>query len=379
MGVITYNTRLIFKDEKDKLAIFEILEKNREAWNFASKLKFDLKLSNNIVELHKAFYRKFRDSQPEIPAQILIRAEHEVLATYRSIKAKKHILKNAPVKTKLSMHLDIRTFSQKKKGTFSIISMGERVKCQPYLYPKLQSLLDKYPFCKGPELFVRNHEVWINLNFNIPELLSSDKLCLGVDLGIKNFAATSDGKLFRDKGFNARKRRLRHLKSRLQTKGTKSAKRHLLKLRRKEKNINHNFTHHLANAILKTKADTIAIENLKGIKAKKHKFQNKNRISQVPLFKLREVLSYKAQLLNKKVITVNPAYTSQIDHRTGLKDGIRQGSRYTGKDGKQLHADVNAACNIAVRSKLPPLIGNYFEWQAYVNEPIVNKVIHKFI
>jgi hypothetical protein len=61
----------------------------------------------------------------------------------------------------------------------------------------------------------------------------------------------------------------------------------------------------------------------------------------------------------------------QIDHRTGKLDGKRIGGRYIGKDGQILHADCNAACNIALRSKLPCSISNYYAWQAKVNSPIV--------
>lgn len=89
------------------------------------------------------------------------------------------------------------------------------------------------------------------------------------------------------------------------------------------------------------------------------------------MFELRRILTYKALLSNKQVITVSPSYTSQIDHRTGEKDGQRIGGRYIGKDKQLLHADCNAACNIGLRSKLPCSISNYFAWQATVKTPIV--------
>lgn len=115
------------------------------------------------------------------------------------------------------------------------------------------------------------------------------------------------------------------------------------------------------------------LEDLSGIKKKKVKWQNKNRISQVPFFMLRTILTYKALLHGKQVITVNPAYTSQIDSRTGKKDGERKGRRFIGKDGVVLDADINAAINIANRSKHPASIGNYLDGQAVVNRPIVYK------
>ena len=371
MGKLTYSTRLVFQGDADKDKIVSMLEKQRFAWNECSKVKFNIP-TNSIVLLHGQFYTKFRQSQPEIPSQVVISAEQSVLSAYRSIKSNKQKLDKLPEKKRLSIRLDKRTYSY-KNGIFSIISLEKRVKCSPYIYPKLQELISKYRFC-DPLLFEKDGEVWICLTFDIPEILSQNKLAVGVDVGICNLAATSEGNLYQDKAFNARKRKLRFNKRKLQSKSktSKSARRKLKNLKRKERNINQNFSHHLANKIISdTKADTIVLENLKSIKVKKHKYQNKNRISQVPMFELRRILTYKALLHNKQVITVSPAYTSQIDHRTGKLDGKRIGGRYTGKDGQILHADCNAACNIALRSKLPCSINDYYAWQAKVNSPIV--------
>ena len=371
MGKLTYNTRLIFQSDNDKEKVIKMLENQRFVWNECSKVKFNI-VKNSIVELHSAFYTKFRQSHPEIPSQVVISAEQSVLSAYRSIKSNKQKLDKPPEKKRLSIRLDKRTYSY-KNGIFSIISLEKRVKCSPYIYSKLQELISKYRFC-DPLLFEKNGEIWICLTFDIPEILSQNKLAVGVDVGICNLAATSEGNLYQDKQFNARKRKLRFNKRKLQSKSktSKSARRKLKKLKRKERNINQNFSHHLANKIISdTKADTIVLENLKSIKVKKHKYQNKNRISQVPMFELRRILTYKALLHNKQVITVSPAYTSQIDHRTGKLDGKRIGGRYIGKDGQILNADCNAAANIALRSKLPCSISNYYAWQAKVNSPIV--------
>ena len=371
MSKLTYNTRLVFQSDSDKDKIVGMLYKQRFAWNECSKVKFNIP-TNSIVLLHGQFYTKFRQSRPEIPSQVVISAEQSVLSAYRSIKSNKQKLDKPPEKRKLSIRLDKRTYSY-KNGVFSIISLEKRVKCSPYIYPKLQELISKYRFC-DPLLFEKNGEIWICLTFDIPKVLSQNKLAVGVDVGICNLAATSEGNLYQDKQFNGRKRKLRFNKRKLQSKSkiSKSARRKLKKLKHKERKINQNFSHHLANKIISdTKADTIVLENLKSIKVKKHKYQNKNRISQVPMFELRRILTYKALLNNKQVITVSPAYTSQIDHRTGKLDGKRMGGRYIGKDNQILHADVNAACNIGLQSKLPCSINDYYAWQAKVNSPIV--------
>lgn len=374
MSKLTYNTRLVFQSNSDKDKIVGMLEKQRFAWNECSKVKFNIP-TNSIVLLHGQFYTKFRQSQPEIPSQVVISAEQSVLSAYRSIKSNKQKLDKPPEKKKLSIRLDKRTYSY-KNGVFSVISLEKRVKCSPYIYPKLQELISKYRFC-DPLLFEKNGEVWICLTFDIPEILSQKKLALGIDLGCRVNAATSEGNLYIDKKFNGEKRKLRFNKRKLQSKSktSKSAKRHLKKLKRKEANKNKNFSHHLANKLIKdTKADTLVLENLKSLKVKKNKYENKNRISQVSIYQLKQILTYKALLNEKTVIEVCPSYTSQIDSQTDKKDGVRKGRRYYSKSGKIYDSDVNGAINIGLRSKLPVSCvdeSRITYGQAVVNQPIV--------
>lgn len=364
---------MVFQSDSDKDKIVGMLEKQRFAWNECSKVKFNIP-TNSIVLLHGQFYTKFRQSQPEIPSQVVISAEQSVLSAYRSIKSNKQKLDKPPEKKKLSIRLDKRTYSY-KNGVFSIISLEKRVKCSPYIYPKLQELISKYRFC-DPLLFEKNGEVWICLTFDIPEILSQKKLALGIDLGCRVNAATSEGNLYIDKKFNGEKRKLRFNKRKLQSKSkdSKSAKRHLKKLKRKEANKNKNFSHHLANKLIKdTKADTLVLENLKSLKVKKNKYENKNRISQVPIYQLKQILTYKALLNEKTVIEVSPAWTSQIDHVSGKKEGDRKGRRFYAKSGKIYDSDINGAINIGLRSKLPVSQTEKLTYgQANVNSPIVD-------
>jgi IS605 OrfB family transposase len=232
-------------------------------------------------------------------------------------------------------------------------------------------MLKTYRFL-DPLIFEKDGELYISLAFDVPEKPCVPIQACGVDLGIRVAAATSDGILYVDKKYNAEKRRLRFRKRKLQSKRTKSAKRSLKKIRHKEANKTENQTHHLANAILRgTDSNVIALEDLSGLKKRKVAFKNLNRISQVPFSKLLLFLSYKAPLAGKMVITVDPSYTSQIDHRTNAKSGVRKGRRYYGADGVVLDADINAAINIAKRSKHPVPHRNVLDGQATVKSPIV--------
>ena len=360
------DTKLLTECQEDYDALMSMLVDHRLVFNIASKEQFTEK-KNSIVVLHSKVYHPTRKQFPNINSQVIIKAEQECLSSYRSAKSNKHKLKVPIEKKNLSIRLDKRIYSFPTNKSIKITTSNGKKVFKFQLYPKLVELLNKYKYA-DPLVYVDNGELFISLPFdNKPNEQSKQKLALGVDLGIRRVAACSDGRIIIDKKFNGDKRKLRHLKDCLKSKGTKSARKHLNKLRYKEHNKNKNQTHLVANEILKTNADTIVLENLKGIKAKKHKFQNKNGISQVPLFELRRILTYKAENMGKHIILVSPAFTSQIDSFSGVKEGERRGCRFYAKSGIVYDADLNASRNIGNRSKLPVSYGNILDGQASVN------------
>jgi len=372
--VITYNAKLIPTNPNDMKLIVDLLDEYRSVVNEASSLQFsNLKELSALRKFHNKFYYPAREQFPEMPSQVIIEAEQECLATYKTIRTNKHKISKPFVKKNLSLRLDKRIFSKAEDKTKIRITTKERRKeFQIVLYPKLEELMNKHEYV-DPLIYVRNGELMISLTFDTKKEPKKKTLCLGVDLGIRRVASLSDGRLIIDKKFNKEKRKLRYLKRCLQSKGTKSSRKHLRKLRRKERNKNKNQTHNVANEILRTNANVIALENLKGIKAKKYKTQNKNGVSQVPFFELRRVLTYKAENMGKHVCLVSPAYTSQIDSVSGIREGERKGIRFYAKSGLVYDADINAAINIARRSKHPISQGSLLDGQGIVNCPIAHK------
>ena len=352
------------------------MEEYRLVVNEASKLQFsDLKNLSALRVFHNNFYYSAREKFIGVPSQVIIKAEQECLATYKTIRSNKYKLSKPFEKKNLSLRLDKRLYSHMKgePTKIKITTKEKKKEFQIKLYPKLEKLISQYQFA-DPLLFVRDGKLMISLTFdNTPKEKLKASLCLGVDLGIRRTAACSDGRLIIDKKFNKEKRELRYLKRQLQSKGSKSSVKHLNKLKHKEKNRNKNQTHLVANEILKTNANVIALENLKGIKAKKYKKQNKNGVSQVPFFELRRILTYKAENMGKHVCLVSPAYTSQIDSISGIREGERRGCRFYAKSGLVYDADINAAVNIARRSKHPISQGNLLDGQGIVNCPIAFK------
>ena len=98
-------------------------------------------------------------------------------------------------------------------------------------------------------------------------------------------------------------------------------------------------------------ADTIACEDLTAnMKSAQYRHRDtKRRLAAWVKGVMADTLTSISRRRGSALVLVNPAYTSQIDSRTGLLQGTRRGDRFYGLDGVVLDADTNAARNILQR------------------------------
>lgn len=349
----TYNVELDFNNEKAESYWRTLLLDSTVCWNACSTMVWNNKdVGLGLADIHNLCYYQLREAYPNIPAQGVSKIYKDVAAAYRTNKRKFFATKSNP-----SLHLDKRLSSHLLPDSICLCGgeKNKRVKVGFKLYPKFVEMASKYTM-HDPLIFYRDGRLFLSVPFDTPERPVQEETHLGVDLGIKRVFTTSDGQAYKGTDINARKRRLRYIKRKLRAKGTLSAKRHLRKLRRKERNINKAWAHAICNQILSTDKTIIVLEDLKKLKQRtsrevsgfKRKRHN-NRIVQIPIYQIRQILEYKAPLLGKRVATVSPSCTSQINSLTGKKDGIRRGCRYYTPDGLVLDADWNAAINIRNR------------------------------
>lgn len=187
------------------------------------------------------------------------------------------------------------------------------------------------------------------------EQLSND--ILGIDLGITNIATDDSGKSYEGKSLNQLRSKRQKVRSSLQSKGTRGAKKVLKRISGREKTTSKIVNHTIASAIVakaKEEQKAIALEELKGIRPKTNKRLRKwqrglhNRWS---FYQLRQFIEYKAKREGVQVITIPAAYTSKtcssclhIGNRSG--ESFKCTNRSHGGCGNSEHADVNAAKNI---------------------------------
>lgn len=356
----TYNIELRMSDETRQHWMNLLLE-TRDAFNRCATLVTSSDIKLGLVPVHNLCYDTLRTEFPNIPSQGIIRVQKSVLAALRSIRSNKHKNADVPQKKSLSLQLDKRMYSNLSVDGICLSNGNshKREKCTFMLYDKVRELFDTCTF-SDPTVFARDNRLFLSVPFEVATPpLKGDK-ALGVDLGMKRLFVTSDGQYYTDKEYLKRRRKLRYLKRCLQSKGTRSAKKHLVNVKRKERNLSKDMLNRATNALLACNASIYVLEDLKKIKYKTSRtkegfkrIRHNNALSQVPLAEFREMLTHKATLVGKQVVSVSPTWTSQTDCRTGKRDGERHGCRYYCNDGIVFDADWNAAVNIAQRANHP--------------------------
>jgi putative transposase len=189
-----------------------------------------------------------------------------------------------------------------------------------------------------------------------PERQATDYL--GVDLGIKNIAATSDGETFAGGRINGLRRRHHRLRTRLQRRGTRSAKRLLRQRRRREQRFAADVNHTISKYLVRTAQCTqrgLALEDLEGIRSRiKARRPQRRTLHSWSFNQLRQFVAYKAKLAGVPVVHVDPRHTSRTCPACGLVDqrNRRTQARFQCVGcGLAGPADTIAAENIRVRGR----------------------------
>jgi IS605 OrfB family transposase len=208
------------------------------------------------------------------------------------------------------------------------------------------------------DLIERNGTWWLHVVVTAlaPAISPSDQV-VGVDLGLNRPAVTSNNCF-------VGQRRLKHIEGRyfkriraLQKKATKSAKRHLRKLKRRRARFRKDADHVLSKQIVAAAEPgaTIVLENLTNIRKRtkaKRRSSTKRRMHSWPFASLKSKIEYKAEERGCTVVAVDPRHTSQACSRCGhtARNNRRSQSVFKcRKCGCHLNADLNAARNIAAK------------------------------
>ena len=176
---------------------------------------------------------------------------------------------------------------------------------------------------------------------------------IGCDFGITDIVCTSEGKTYSSQSLNQYRKKRRKIRSSIQSKGTRSSRRLLKRLNKRERTTAMIINHTISNQIItdaKTKGVGVAIEDLSNIRStsKRRSKSFRTELNSWSFYQLRTFLEYKAKRVGVPLIAVQPAYTSQTCcncHHIGTRNNK---SFKFGYCGNNMDADINAAKNIAL-------------------------------
>ena len=341
-------TKIKLNPDSDQIQLVRsTIEKSNQICNEISKLAFEKKNFNKF-SLHKEIYHQVKE-QFNAGSQQVVRAIGKTCDTY-----KKQVAKQTKFKKYSAVPYDARMLTFAPEGKYVSLWTNEKRLHIPYLCSDEQ--IEHLRAQKGEsDLSYINGNFYLYCSYEIePEELQDHYQVLGVDLGINNIAATSDGTIYSGKKLNSIRWRYQALREKLQKKHTKSSIRLLRKRKKKEANFIKDINHCISKQIVgnaKGTCSAISLENLKNIRQTSTvRRKDRYKHNSWSFYQLKQFIIYKAELQGIKVIEVNPAYTSQRCFDCGtIRKTNRQGPKYKCKCGYENNSDVNGALNIAVK------------------------------
>jgi putative transposase len=287
-----------------------------------------------------------------LASNLAIRAINRVSANRKTAKRM-----NKPVKKFLptSADYDARIFSLREKDwSVSLTLVGGRerflIDVGSYQKGKLSG------FTPTSATLVKHQNGTYSVNIQVKNDAPSPQKSqgvIGVDLGRRDVAVTSEGESFSGQQITQIRDKYSRVRASLQkkaTEGTRSTRRRARKIlqrlsgreRRFQSWVNHNVSKHILGNAKQSKC-SIAIEDLTGIRERTNEQpRNKTerrRSNSWAFYQLRMFLDYKALGAGVEVIKVNPAYTSQTCHKCLHIHPVKGKSYRNGKTFKCGHCD----------------------------------------
>jgi putative transposase len=330
-------------------SLLKTMAKFNEACNYSSQIAFNT-FTVGQYHLHHKVYNYIR-SNYGISAQMAVRAIAKVSESYKSNKKSLHHFK-----LESSMVYDQRILSWKGLDKVSILSLDGRLIIPIRIGTYQESRIDRK--VRQSDLIIRDGIFYLAVVVDAPEPTPDEpKGFLGIDMGIVNIVADSDGITYSGNQVNGLRKRHAKIRTKLQKKNTKASKRLLKKRSNKEHRFVKHINHVISKGIVAKAKDTgrgIALEDLGGIRDRimVRKSQRRQQYSWA-FYQLRMFIEYKAKLMGVMVQTVDPRNTSRTCPICGCIDKHNRPSQSLFKCvscSYSAPADTNAACIIASRA-----------------------------
>jgi IS605 OrfB family transposase len=335
---------------------------------------------NNGIELHRALYYPLKAEYPALVSDLHIQARVKATEALKSALAlrKKGRKVRQPHSDACPPRYNLHTYQVDWESCMVRMSLVGGRQTIRFSIPDYSAKYAGYQ-ADTADLIERDGRWWLHIVVTIsaPEVEPTNQV-VGVDLGICRPAVTSRNRFLGKKAWKAIEGRLFHLKRALQKKGTKSSKRHLKRVRNRQRRFRRDCDHVLSKQIIQSfePGATIVLENLKDIRRRmkaKRRTETKRRMHSWSFAQLKGFIAYKAEERGCTVAGVDPRHTSQMSSCCGhvARTNRRSQSVFICRQcSYHLNADLNAARNIAAKYHADG--GRAAVGGLHVNQPIVS-------
>ena len=336
-------------DGSGKKVLLDTMEAFNNACNDISATCYAERCASKF-SIQKLVYHRIREDY-KLSAQLTIRA---IAKTCEAYKLNKKV--QPKFKKRGCITYDPRILSFKGLTQVSMTTLEGRKTFGIIVNDYYKGRADRI---KGQvDLVYRDGEFFLYATCDMPEDTPiNPEAVIGVDLGVKNIAVTSDGNVYASDQLEKVRLRYLKLRSELQAKGTKESKRKLRKISGREARFRANTNHCISKKLVEKAKDTcsaIALEDLTHINERTtvRKSQRAERHSWA-FYQLRQFITYKGLLRGVPVIVVDPRNTSRqcsVCGHTEKANRKSQSEFCCRACGHSENADYNAAKNIAARA-----------------------------
>jgi putative transposase len=313
----------------------------------------------NGVRLHHATYYPGKSAAPSLVSDLHIQARVKATEAVKSALTRKRQGRkvSTPHATTCPPRYNRHTFKVDWQAQHVRLSTTHGRVTIPFLVPEYALSSTGFPVSTA-DLIARDGGWWLPIVVQVPPpTITPTTDVIGVDLGLARPAVTSTNRFLGEKRWRAVERRYFKLRRALQKANTKSATRHLRRMRHRQARFRRDCDHVLSKQIVHatTPGSTIVLENLTNIRRRvkaKRRTEHKRRLHSWSFAQLTAFVVYKAEARGCMVAGVDPRHTSQRCSRCGhtARHNRRTRAWFTCRRcGFDLHADLNGARNVAAK------------------------------
>jgi len=359
----------------ERAILAETMAQYAACFNHVAGLGWEQRLTNGVA-LHRRTYYGLRGQYPRMPSQLVITARNKAREALKSARVRLSQGQKAscPRASHGTVRYDARSYTfWPQRSAVSLATTGGRLRLSVKVPAYFQRYLEAMVGLDSADLVrYQDGQFWLHVVVTIPDpVVAEDATVCGADVGISRIAVASDGRFFAGKRVKEHARKLFRQRRALQAKGTRSAKRHLKRLRRRENRFRRDVNHRVSKRLVESlpPGSTLAMEELTNIRKRvKARRKARRELHNWPFAQFQQYVEYKAAARGVRVVYVDARYSSQGCSRCGhvARSNRRSQSWFACRQcGYQLNADLNAARNLARRATGAP--GGLL-----VNQPIVS-------